>query len=360
MRAVGPWFNPILQAMVGDHLVGCLLGTAVGDALGLPYEGLSRHRAAKLLGPPNRHRLILGRGMVSDDSEHCWMVAEALLDSKADPAMFCTALARRLRWWLLGLPAGVGFATLRSVLRMWVGVSPQKSGVFSAGNGPAMRAAILGVSIEDRSHLLALIAASSRVTHTDPKAEYGAIAVAVAARMARQHSTVEPGQYLAAFHSLFGDTDSEFVTLMTETIQAVQLGITTPKFAEALGCTNGVTGYTYHTVPVAIHAWLSHQGNFRGALMAVIECGGDTDTTAAIAGGIVGAGVGKQGIPPEWIEGLWLWPRSVVWIEHLASQLDLLEARHHTSSPAWGLIPRNLLFLLTVLFHGLRRLLPPY
>lgn len=60
-------------------LAGSLLGAAVGDALGLPYEGLSPRRAARLLGPPDRHRLLGGRGMVSDDAEHACMTAFARL-----------------------------------------------------------------------------------------------------------------------------------------------------------------------------------------------------------------------------------------------------------------------------------------
>ena len=51
-------------------IIGSILGTAVGDALGLPLEGLSRRRGARLIGDPDRHHLILGRGMVSDDTEH--------------------------------------------------------------------------------------------------------------------------------------------------------------------------------------------------------------------------------------------------------------------------------------------------
>ncbi len=59
-------------------IIGCLMGAAIGDALGLPYEGLSRQRAARLLGPPDRYRLIGNRGMVSDDTEHLCLVAQAL------------------------------------------------------------------------------------------------------------------------------------------------------------------------------------------------------------------------------------------------------------------------------------------
>ena len=59
-----------------DRILGVLLGTAVGDAIGLPFEGLSPARVARRLsrGPLN-HSLVFGRGMISDDTEHVCMVA---------------------------------------------------------------------------------------------------------------------------------------------------------------------------------------------------------------------------------------------------------------------------------------------
>ncbi|HLM47142.1 MAG TPA: ADP-ribosylglycohydrolase family protein, partial [Myxococcaceae bacterium] len=54
-----------------DAIAGALLGTLVADALGLPREGLSPQRALRLFGgAPLRHRLFLGRGVGSDDTEH--------------------------------------------------------------------------------------------------------------------------------------------------------------------------------------------------------------------------------------------------------------------------------------------------
>jgi ADP-ribosylglycohydrolase len=177
--------------MAHTHIVGCILGTAVGDAIGLPYEGLSRRRAAKLFGQPERHRFFFGRGMVSDDTEQTCMVAQSLIASGGNVDSFRRHLGWRFRFWLLGLPAGIGMATLRSTLRLWIGFGPHKSGVFSAGNGPAMRAAILGAAIDDPQSLRELVLASTRITHTDPKAEYGAFAVALAAQLARQHATAD-------------------------------------------------------------------------------------------------------------------------------------------------------------------------
>src|SRR5947209_3868274 len=111
--------------MAGDRLdkiAGAILGTAVGDALGLPCEALSRRRAGRLFGdPPLRHRLLFGRGMVSDDTEHTCMTGQALLRAPDDAAAFARSLAWRLRFWLLGLPAGTGWAPSRAVVKLWLG-----------------------------------------------------------------------------------------------------------------------------------------------------------------------------------------------------------------------------------------------
>src|SRR4051794_5884011 len=91
-----------------DRLTGALLGTAVGDALGLPREGLSRRRAQRLYGKgPIRHRFVLGRGMLSDDTEHACMTAQALLAAPEDEMRFARSLAWRLRGWLAAMPAAV-------------------------------------------------------------------------------------------------------------------------------------------------------------------------------------------------------------------------------------------------------------
>src|SRR6186997_3288477 len=92
---------------------GCILGTAVGDALGLPCEGLSRRRQRAMFHNIEGHRFVLNRGMISDDTEHTCMTAQALIASGGKPEVFARSFAWRLRFWLLGLPAGVGYATLR-------------------------------------------------------------------------------------------------------------------------------------------------------------------------------------------------------------------------------------------------------
>jgi len=342
-----------------DPILGCLLGTAAADALGLPYEGLSRRRGRRIYGAPDRHRFCFGRGMVSDDTEHTCMVAQALLTSHGDVALFRRHLARHLRWWLLGVPAGIGLATLRAILRLWTGRSPENSGVFSAGNGPAMRSAILGAAIDDLDTLRTFVRASTRITHTDPKAEFGALAIALAAWTVRQPPPLNPDHYLQQLQAWLPEDASELIALLSQAIASVQAQQSTEAFADSLGLSNGVSGYVYHTVPVAIHAWLTHPQDFRSAVTSIIACGGDTDSTGAIVGGIVGTAVGRAGIPQEWLSGLLEWPRSVSWMERLSAQFTA-NSPSPPHLPLYAILPRNFFFLCIVLFHGFRRLLPPY
>jgi ADP-ribosyl-[dinitrogen reductase] hydrolase len=350
--------------MENSKIAGSILGTAIGDAIGLPYEGLSRRRGVKILGIPDRHRLLFGFGMVSDDTEHTCIVAQSLIASGGNVSKFKHQLAWRFRFWLLGLPAGVGFATLRSILRLWLGFSPDKSGVFSAGNGPAMRAAILGVAIEDRAKLREFVRVNSRITHTDPKAEYGALAIALAARLACQSTTVSGDDFLFQLKSCLGHKATELIELISRSIDSIDNGDSTLQFATDLGLSQGVSGYVYHSVPVAIHAWLSNQNDFQSAIMRTVECGGDTDSVAAMVGGIVGAAVGKEGIPSEWLNRLCEPSRSIKWMERLSIQLELSIqtgiVERPIQLPILMLLPRNIFFLLVVLGHGFRRLLPPY
>ncbi len=345
--------------------IGCLLGTAVGDALGLPYEGLSRRRAARLFGPPTRFRFLFGRGMVSDDTEHTVIVAQSLIESAGDDALFERALAKRLKRWFLTLPAGIGMATAKACLKLLLGVSPKRSGVASAGNGPAMRSAILGLFADDDQRLIKLVRLTTRITHTDDKAEMGAFAIALAARCAMSGQTTDPREYLSRLKSLLpADGAEEFTALMESAVEGAESNMETTDFVFEMGLGDRVGGYVYHCVPVVIHCWLTHQHDFRSAMETIISCGGDADTNAAMLGGIVGASVGVENIPAEWIDRLLLFPLSAQSITTLATQLSQTKESKSTArptSPLWiAALLRNLFFLVVVLLHGFRRLAPPY
>ncbi|TNF72620.1 MAG: ADP-ribosylglycohydrolase family protein [Acidobacteria bacterium] len=349
---------------------GVLLGTAVGDALGLPKEGIPRDRADKMFAGRPRHRFLFGSGMVSDDTDHALFVAQSLLAHPDSPEDFRRRLAWCLRLWLLTLPAGVGFATLRSILKLWVGVDSRRSGVYSAGNGPAMRSAPIGAFFADSPERLdAYVDASTRITHTDPRALTGARAVALlTAWMIRDELREQPdvGPFIEVLRhaSARKAADEEWRDLIEQIRTACDRELSVIEFADSLGLEQGVTGFVYHTVPLAAYAWYRHFGDFEATVSSVLACGGDTDTTGAIAGALAGAVIGDGGIPGDWLRGIWDWPRSRTLIGSLGAQLAECSATGRSCSPVryfwFGLVPRNLLFLTVVLAHGLRRLLPPY
>jgi ADP-ribosylglycohydrolase len=348
-----------------SSILGCLLGTAVGDAVGLACEGYPRARQRRVFGEISGPRLLPGgRGMVSDDTEHTIIIAQALIASGGETERFAFVLASEMRRWFRALPAGLGMATLKACLKLAVGAGPQNSGVFSAGNGPAMRAAILGVYCGGQiEHLRALNRISSRITHTDDKAEAGALAVALAARHFAMCDVVDPTKYFEALQTALPD-DVELLPLVQQALESARGGETPEAFAPALGLERGVSGYILHTVPVALQACFRYPDDMRGAVLGLVRCGGDTDSTAAIAGGIIGARVGKAGVPEDWLRALCEWPRDVAWMERLAARLDEVWSSRRPQEvlpvPFAAILLRNLGFWGIVWPHVLRRLLPPY
>jgi len=337
-----------------DRFAGCLIGTALGDSLLLPAEGMSRIRIAKRFPGPLRQRLVFGRGMVSDDTEHAFLTTQALLVAGDDPALFARALAFRLRWWLLSLPGGCGKATALGLLRSWIGVPPSRSGVHSAGNGPAMRSAIIGLRwADDPERLQAFVTASTVITHRDERAIAAAGAVAVAAAAIARGDAPESLWSIwrdlsadAGWRSAIDQMESKFIT--SASVDELAIG---------LGCPHYVSGYALHSVPLALYAWMRHRGDPDACFSAILRCGGDTDTIGAIAGALLGADGGMAAFKSEWLQYLAEWPLSV---DHLRAAGQALEIPGNPPiSWRWPMQPlRNLVFLVIILAHGFRRLLP--
>lgn len=337
-----------------------LLGTAVGDSLGLPAENLSPSRIQKRWPGPWTQRFVFGRGMVSDDTEHTVFVAQCLAEGAVDAQSFQRKLAWKLRWWLLCIPAGIGFATLRAILKLWLGFSPSHSGVFSAGNGPAMRSALIGAYFAgDVIQIRDYVRASTRLTHTDPKTETAALAVAMTASCAV--GGFRPKGHLEEIWERWISVDSsdvDWTGLVQKILRAYECQLTVSEFAQELGLKKGVTGYAYHTVPVALYAWLRHFGDYRTGLESVLNCGGDTDTVGAITGALLAI---NSPIPDEWSAGLCDYPISRAYLEKLALALESQSAEAPERIPTflWVALPfRNLVFLLVVVAHVCRRLIP--
>ncbi len=340
-----------------ETIHACLLGTAVGDAIGLSCEGMPPWMIKRLARASElKHRFLFGRGMWSDDTEHALMIAQALSTAES-PDDFAKRFARLLKGWFLRLPAGIGFATLRSAAKLLVGFPHTRSGVFSAGNGPAMRAALIGACFpHDQALSRELCRTHTQTTHTDPKALAASLAITELAALFSRDAHSPCAEQVETLRAIPDAPEWQACVSAIEKALAGQFSLS--RLIDELGgqSAKGVSGYALHSVPVAIYAGMRADWNFEATIHSLVEAGGDTDTTAAMAGALSGIRNGCEQIPSEWIEELAEWP---VRRERLAKIAERLAANEpvggELTGRPWELCLRNVVFTIVVLGHVLVR-----
>jgi poly(ADP-ribose) glycohydrolase ARH3 len=307
-----------------DRAVGALLGTFVGDALGMPWEGASPDSIPQVLDMRDER---LGAGTYTDDTEMMIGVAESLLrcDVVDEDDLARTFLA------LYDPRRGYGGGASR-VLELWRrGVPVQEAarrifeGSGSLGNGAAMRVAPVAVRFHEDSVLLSTQARrSARVTHAHHVGIDGAAVQAAAIAAALDDEDPFEAAIRAAVNR---DVRSALAAAWRSTRDGLQ--------PDALGEGRGIPARADLSVAAAITA-ATRAESFEAAVTAAIRAGGDTDTTAAMAGAVAGARFGASAIPKRWLDALEDGERGRRHVEDLARQLAE-RAQHPTSgSPRPG------------------------
>ncbi|RUL85751.1 ADP-ribosylglycohydrolase family protein [Tautonia sociabilis] len=340
---------------VTDRLAGTLLGTALGDALGLPAEGMSAAAIARRFGRVDRFRMLGGIGFVSDDTEQAALVAQALARHPDDLEASVRAFRRSLLGWFCRLPFGVGLGTARACSRIALGRSP--SGVMSAGNGAAMRAAIVGAFFRDRpDRRVAFGRAIAEVTHRDRRAVEGALYVAeVAAACSRSPRHSPPAIVQQDARRIV--TDPQLGEAIDTGRELALRGADRSEAARVCG----TTGFVVHSLGFATFCFLRFGDNPMEAITEAIGAGGDTDSIGAILGGWLGALHGEQGLPGDLIARIQDGPFGPTHLRGLAACLGRILAGEPGDVPGYSApaaFARNLAMLPVVLGHGLRRLSP--
>ena len=160
-----------------DRILGCIIGGAIGDAFGWPYETL---RPPIVISEADEWRL-------SDDTQLTLATCEAIAgrDGSVDPAAIAAAFAR---WHRARRVTGMGSNTLKALTELvagghWALVGGK--GERAAGNGAAMRAAPLAFCLDPSDEAQRrTIRDVSRITHHHEEAYAGALAVVAAVRAA--------------------------------------------------------------------------------------------------------------------------------------------------------------------------------
>ena len=264
-----------------SRVIGCLLGGALGDAWGVPYEGITGPVAFEIPSKPT----------LSDDTQLTLATCESIIEcGRIDPENIAKHF---LRWFLAGRIVGIGSSTLKAMLDLAAGTHwalSGASGEYSAGNGAAMRIAPVSFLLnpmdpQDRI----LIRDVCRITHRSDEAYVGALAVMLAI-----HS-VTSGAWSADRNFLATTVDSLPDSAVRDRIDLLRpLRVPISEFARRFGS----TGHVVDTVPLALYCAqsIAHQP-FEAVLAETIRAGGDTDTIASITGQLAGAVVGLNGLP---------------------------------------------------------------
>lgn len=290
--------------------IATLVGCAIGDALGNPFEmkpaaspqltrwdGLFKAGGTFWKGQP---------GQYTDDTLMSIALSSSLIQHNGfDPE---AVAAEYLAWYETGNTRGIGTTTAAAMMNLKLGATWQESGLIhtmdglpAGGNGTAMRAAPIGLAYRNNlNKLLEVSMLDASITHNSDEPKLGSIAVALGTALlsfgdvpAIRGSSL--GVLPGVIHVLSSD-NSILVDKMRLAYSHYQKG-TAPSRALA---EIGSSGYVPETVASAFYC-LAVTDNFKDCVVMAVKAGGDTDTTAAVAGALAGTYYGLEGIPQEYL-----------------------------------------------------------
>jgi poly(ADP-ribose) glycohydrolase ARH3 len=292
-----------------DRARGALLGTFVGDALGMPFEGAPPTEVPEQLEMLDAR---LGRGTYTDDTQMTIALAESLLeadgvDEQHIGRAFLAAYDPRRGY-------GSGTRAVMTLIAQGVAAVEAAGRVFdghgSLGNGAAMRVAPIAVRYaQDQQALFDAARRSARVTHGHPVGVDAAVVQAAAVGAALGGADPLEAARAAAATTQLRERLAHAAALLTERLAPGEV-------ATALGNRPTAT----ESVPTAIYAAAAH-ARFEDAVGFAVRCGGDADTIGAMAGAIAGARDGASAIPVRWRDSLEDGPKGRSHVELLAELL---------------------------------------
>ncbi len=273
-----------------DHILACILGGAIGDAFGSPYEGAE---------PPVEIDPAIGP-LLTDDTILTLATCEAIATAGCvDPAAIAQACAAQFQ---AGRVVGIGASTYKALSELAAGghwALCGSRGERAAGNGAAMRIAPLAFFLDlDDSADRRTLRDVARITHHNEEAYVGALAIAMAVRIAWTGRWPEDDDLLSLLIPLLPDS-----RVRDRLKDLAGLESTTPLLRVAERC--GTSGYVAESVPMALYAAQQVQAlGFETTIREVIRGGGDTDTIASMAGQIAGTLIGVDGLPQALVQRL--------------------------------------------------------
>ena len=303
-----------------DQFEGCILGLAIGDALGYPAEFRSREQILREIGREGITDFIgrqderfsrpfiagveLPAGTYTDDTQMSLALAEGLLELGAgdDLDQLMTAVGRHFVAWSESPQnnRSPGQTCMMGCRNLGQGVPWREAGVAgSKGCGSAMRVAPIGLLYHDDLDRLCEVArASSLLTHGHDAAVEGAAAAALMVALALRGASAE--QMYEEIERRCFDHSRDLAACLVKVPALVEV---TP--GEVL--TKSALGEAWvaeEAVASALYCYWRHADSYREAVLTAVNTDGDSDSIAAITGSVLGARHGLEAIPRQWVRGV--------------------------------------------------------
>jgi len=303
----------ITETLLRERFEGCILGLAIGDALGGKFEAQSADAIRARF--PTTERLInypQEEIWYTDDTQMAIGVCEALIEKgEIIEESLCQAFVANY------VPSRGYGRGARAVLDMmeeggnYRQVADKHFPGGSYGNGAAMRVAPIGLLFrDDHQQLMQQAQLSSLPTHIHPLGIEGAQLLALAVSLS---SMMESFDRVSYFDKLIQACVSEDYRNKLKEASCTQ----SIKDLSRLG--NGIEAL--QSVPTAIASFALTPESFEETICNVIFLGGDTDTLAAMAGAVSGAYVGATQLPKRLVNLLERSPKGGRYLQQLATKL---------------------------------------
>ena len=298
------------QVDVAEHLpavAAAMLGSAVGDALGVPIEFASRtsrhHDPVVDMRGYGTHSQPAGTW--SDDTSLTLCLAESLSEAGVDyrdQASRFIAWARDGLWTPHGEVFDIGNATREAIRRLSAGMEPTEAGLageFHCGNGSLMRIIPIGLYLAFASgdERTTAAACCSRLTHSHPRCQLACVMLSEAIALLVQRCSIERAvvEAQAVLRRLLSSEHPDEADAFERLLA--------PSLADLDEHDVSTSGYVIHTLEASLWCALRAE-SFRSGVLAAVNLGDDTDTTGAVAGALLGLRFGLGQVPREWIIAL--------------------------------------------------------
>jgi hypothetical protein len=339
---------------------GMIWGVAVGESLAMARDGLSKWNGLRLFGrPPLKFCFKPGSALPGEQTHGMLLTLQAIFQSRADHRLFSKFLKKRIRIYRLA-HACSEFAEILIPKSFRNAEANAFRGQLTC---PLIRALPISLLVQGTANAKAWLELSNGATSEKDTCEAATLLLAQAMQISQLYDVRELGASKILDCLLESTQSAEIKSLLQTCAGYLEKRYSVARVSRCLGYGEGVPKNLDIIAILSVYAWLRHIDNFRTVVERTACLGGECALVAALAGGLSGASIGKQGIPTQWLEQAQLYPYGRTWVKRIIARItdwphgvEDIRAAHAEPSHPFGQCIRNVGIGCLKAFHLIIRI----